>query len=193
MNVAMNVWPAYEEPKEALGPEASRKVAMGLDALAQEHVRTADREVIDPLPLAELAAEQRLTELRLNQRAETVHRTGEGMVALTLRMGQPAKAQPRTESRSRAPTERVDRFAETQRRTEEAVQGLSRQRDDTDRLLGVLSMTAGHTLENAACRSLPPLLERHYGLRLRERLRRGWLLNARRAPLEGNILGRGDR
>lgn len=63
MNVAMNVWPAYEEPKEALGPEAARKVAMVLDALAQEHVRTADQGAIDPLPLAELVAEQRLTEL----------------------------------------------------------------------------------------------------------------------------------
>lgn len=113
------------------------------------------------------------------------------MVALIQRMGQPARAQPRTEARSRAPTERVDRFAEAQRRTEEAVQGLSRQRDETDRLLGVLTMTAGHALENTACRGLPPLLERDYGLRLWERLRRGFLLNARGAPLEGNIRGRG--
>lgn len=168
-------------------------VAMVLDALAQGHVRTAEREAIDPLPLAELAAEQRLTELRLNRRPPTVQRSGDGTVALTPRMGQPAKAQPRTEPRSRAPTERVDRFAQARRRTEAALQALSRQLHETDRLLGVLKMTVGYTMENAAYRGPPPLLGRDYGLRLPERLCRDYVRNARRTPLEGKILGREDR
>lgn len=140
IKMTLNVWQAYEELKEALGPEASRKVAMVLVALAQEHVRSEVREVIDPLQvalrqlaeapvrtdqqLAQLAEAQRLTEQRLNQLTE---------------------AQWRTE-------ERLNQLAEARRRTEEALQVLSRRLDETNRQLGGLAMTVGYTLENSAYR-----------------------------------------
>jgi hypothetical protein len=209
IKMTMNVWQAYEELKEALGPEASRKVAMVLDALAQEHVRSEVREVIDPLqvalrqlaeaqvrteqviqPLGErieaLAEAQRRTEERLDRLAEAQRRTDERLEALAHRVEQLAEAQRRTEERLGQPTEPLQR-------TEELLEGLSRQLDETDQLIRVLTMTEGYTLENTAYRTLPPLLEKDHGLRLRERLRRDFVLDTRGIPLEVNILGRGER
>ncbi|MGA4578927.1 hypothetical protein [Limisphaera sp. VF-2] len=97
-----------------------------------------------------------------------------------------AEAQRRTE-------ERLNQLAEAQRRTEEAVQPLSWRLDETNRQVGGLTMTVGYTLENAAYRGLPPLLERDCGLRLRERLRRDYVRDARGEAVEVNILGRGER
>ncbi|MGA4578926.1 hypothetical protein [Limisphaera sp. VF-2] len=84
----MNVWQAYEELKEALGPEASRKVAMVLDALTQEHVRTEVREAIDPLQAAlrQLAEAQVRTEQQLAELAGARRRTEERLEALTQRV-----------------------------------------------------------------------------------------------------------
>ncbi|MCX7867762.1 MAG: hypothetical protein N2438_11685 [Limisphaera sp.] len=177
----MNVWQAYEELKEALGPEASRKVAMVLDALAQEHVRSEVREVIDPLQVA------------LRQLAEAQVRTEQAIQRLGERIEALAEAQRRTDERLEALAHRVEQLAEAQRRTEEALQALSRRLDDTNRQVGGLAMTIGYTLENAAYQALPPLLEKDHGLRLRERLRRDFVLDTRGIPLEVNILGRGER
>ncbi|MEJ5239086.1 MAG: hypothetical protein WHT82_12045 [Limisphaera sp.] len=191
----MNVWQAYEELKEALGPEASRKVAMVLDALAQEHVRSEVREVIDPLQVAlrQLAEAQVRTEQVIQRLGERIEALAEAQRRTEERLDRLAEAQRRTDERLEALAHRVEQLAEAQRRTEEALQALSRRLDDTNRQVGGLAMTIGYTLENAAYQALPPLLEKDHGLRLRERLRRDFVLDTRGIPLEVNILGRGER
>lgn len=275
----MNVWEAYEELKSSLGPEASQKVAMVLDALMQEHVRTSVREALDPVQrtLQQLAEEQvrterlfqqvdqqlaelgvaqnrtealvrevaearretearfrelveaqKRTEVRLEELAGAQKRTEARLEELTVRVGELAEAEKRTEARLETLALRVEELAEAQKRTETRLEELAEaerrtelrlgelaeaqkrtevrleelaeaQRhtearlDETNRQLGGLAMTLGYTLENRAYQALPPLLEREHGVRLVERLRRGFLTDAEGSALEVNILGRAER
>jgi len=142
----MNVWQAYEELKSALGPEASQKVALVLDALIQEHVRTEVREATDPLQvtLRQLAAAQARTEEQLNrlsqrveELAEAQRRTEERLGALGRRVDELAEAQRRTEQRveelaeaQKRTEQRVAELAEAQKRTEERLEALGRRVDE---------------------------------------------------------------
>jgi len=205
----MNIWQAYEELKGALGPEASQKVAHVLDALIQEHVRTEVRDATEPLAraLQELATEQVRTEQQLQRLAQKVEelveaqrRTDERLEALAVRVEQLAEAQKRTE-------QRLEELAEAQRQTEQRVQTLAirldqlaaalqetRERlDETNRQLGGLSATVGYTLENAAYRALPALLERDHRVRVLERIRRDFLTDSEGRNLEVNILARAEQ
>ena len=218
----MNVWQAYEELKSALGPEASQKVALVLDALIQEHVRTEVREATDPLQvtLRQLAAAQVRTEEQLNrlsqrvaELAEAQRRTEERLEALGRRVDELAEAQKRTEQRveelaeaQRRTEQRLEELAEAQKRTEERVEALARRMEEltgrveeladrlgeTNRQLGGLAATVGYTLENAAYRALPGLLARDHGVRLVEGLRRDFVVDAGGQAWEVNILGRAE-
>jgi hypothetical protein len=110
-----------------------------------------------------------------------------------VRLGELAEAQQRTEVR-------LEELAEAQKRTEVRLEELAEAQrhtearlDETNRQLGGLAMTLGYTLENRAYQALPPLLEREHGVRLVERLRRGFLTDAEGSALEVNILGRAER
>ena len=218
----MNVWQAYEELKSALGPEASQKVALVLDALIQEHVRTEVREATDPLQvtLRQLAAAQVRTEEQLNrlsqrveELAEAQRRTEERLGALGRRVDELAEAQKRTEQRveelaeaQKRTEQRLEELAEAQKRTEERVEALARRMEEltgrveeladrlgeTNRQLGGLAATVGYTLENAAYRALPGLLARDHGVRLVEGLRRDFVVDAGGQAWEVNILGRAE-
>jgi len=123
----MNVWQAYEELKSALGPEASQKVALVLDALIQEHVRTEVREATDPLQatLRQLAAAQARTEEQLNRLSQRVEELAEAQRRTEQRVAELAEAQKRTEERLEALGRRVDELAEAQKRTEQRVEELA--------------------------------------------------------------------
>jgi len=145
----MNVWQAYEELKSALGPEASQKVALVLDALIQEHVRTEVREATDPLQvtLRQLAAAQVRTEEQLNrlsqrvaELAEAQRRTEERLGALGRRVDELAEAQKRTE-------QRVEELAEAQRRTEQRVAELAEAQKRTEQRLEELAEAQKRTEE----------------------------------------------
>jgi ABC-type transporter Mla subunit MlaD len=218
----MNVWQAYEELKSALGPEASQKVALVLDALIQEHVRTEVREATDPLQvtLRQLAAAQARTEEQLNRLSQRVEELAEAQKRTEQRVAELAEAQKRTEERLEAlgrrvdelaeaqkrTEQRVEELAEAQRRTEQRVEALARRMEEltgrveeladrlgeTNRQLGGLAATVGYTLENAAYRALPGLLARDHGVRLVEGLRRDFVLDAGGQAWEVNILGRAE-
>ena len=218
----MNVWQAYEELKSALGPEASQKVALVLDALIQEHVRAEVREATDPLQvtLRQLAAAQARTEEQLNRLSQRVEELAEAQRRTEQRVAELAEAQKRTEERLEALGRRVDELAEAQKRTEqrleelaeaqkrteERVEALARRMEEltgrveeladrlgeTNRQLGGLAATVGYTLENAAYRALPGLLARDHGVRLVEGLRRDFVVDAGGQAWEVNILGRAE-
>ena len=145
----MNVWQAYEELKSALGPEASQKVALVLDALIQEHVRAEVREATDPLQvtLRQLAAAQVRTEEQLNrlsqrveELAEAQRRTEERLGALGRRVDELAEAQKRTE-------QRVEELAEAQRRTEQRVEELAEAQKRTEQRVAELAEAQKRTEE----------------------------------------------
>ncbi len=93
----------------------------------------------------------------------------------------------------RALVAEVRNLAVAQARTEQRLEALAAEHTKTRRLLGDLSTTVGYTLENAAYKALPALLERDYGLIVEGRLKRGYLTARDGRPLEINILGRGRR
>lgn len=104
-----------------------------------------------------------------------------------------------TEARKRTET-RLDELAQAQKSLTEAQIGtetslacLADRLDDTNKQMGGISNTIGYTLENAADRALPPLLERDHGLKLTEPLRRDYLAAATGRDLEVNIVGRGTK
>ena len=136
----MNVWQAYEELKSALGPEASQKVALVLDALIQEHVRTEVREATDPLQatLRQLAAAQARTEEQLNRLSQRVEELAEAQRRTEQRVAELAEAQKRTEERLEALGRRVDELAEAQKRTEQRLEELAEAQRRTEERLEAL-------------------------------------------------------
>jgi hypothetical protein len=91
-------------------------------------------------------------------------------------------AQQRTE-------QRVEALAEAQQRTETEVRQLAKELRATRKEVGGLAMTVGYTLENAAYRALPSLLEHDYGVVVQERLLRRYMADKEGEPIEVNIVG----
>ncbi len=83
----------------------------------------------------------------------------------------------------------IRELAELQRSTEKY---LREKQDALAKQLGGLSFSVGYSLENEAYRSLPPLLERDYGLVTEERLKREMFEDAT-GQIEVNIYGRARR
>ena len=93
------------------------------------------------------------------------------------------RAQERTEAR-------LGRLAQAQARTEEALQTLTQEHQETRRQLGGLAMTVGYTLEDAAYKALPGLLEADYSLVVQDRLKRTYVTDDEGQALEVNIFGK---
>ncbi|MCX7993235.1 MAG: hypothetical protein N2651_06155 [Fimbriimonadales bacterium] len=62
-----------------------------------------------------------------------------------------------------------------------------------ERIQGGMAMTLGYTLENAAYKALPALLERDYGIRVEGQLTRDYVVGVNGEECEVNILGKGFR
>ena len=111
-----------------------------------------------------------------------------------------AEAQARTETRMEELTvvqtrteERLGYLTEAQTRTEKTLNKLVLDHDDTRKQLGGLSNTVGYTLENAAYRTLPALLETDYDITVQDKLTRTYLRDNRGRSVEVNIYGRGSK
>ena len=173
--------------------EAQKRTEAQIRDLAEAQKRTEAR-------VAELAEAQKRTEARVEELAEAQAHTEQALARLTervdqltARVDQLAVRMDQLTARLDQLTERVDQLAVRMDQLAEQVGVLSRRLDDTNRQLGGLSATVGYTLEDAAYRGLPPLLERDHGLVLAEPLRRDWLTDAEGRDVEVNILGRGTR
>ena len=126
-----------------------------------------------------LAEAQARTETRMEELAEAQARTETRMEELTV-------VQTRTE-------ERLGYLTEAQTRTEKTLNKLVLDHDDTRKQLGGLSNTVGYTLENAAYRTLPALLETDYDITVQDKLTRTYLRDNRGRSVEVNIYGRGSK
>ena len=194
--------------------EAQTRTEQRLEELAEAQRRTDERLETLAVRVDQLAEAQRRTEQRLEELAEAQRRTDERLEALAVRVDQLAEAQKRTEQRleelaeaQKRTEQRLEELAEAQRQTEQRVQTLAirldqlaealqetRERlDETNRQLGGLSATVGYTLENAAYRALPALLERDHRVRVLEKIRRDFLTDSEGRNLEVNILARAEQ
>jgi len=104
-----------------------------------------------------------------------------------------AEAQKQTGHRLDRLTSTVEELAEAQRRTENEIHELVLEHKETRRQLGGLARTVGYGLENQACKSLPRLLERDFGIVVTGRLKRQWMRDNTDAEIEVNIVGEGMR
>ena len=86
--------------------------------------------------------------------------------------------------------ERLERVVEDLVKAE---QRLTRRTDDIARQLGGMAMDLGYLLENDAYESLPPLLERDYGVRVLKPLTRDFVEDDKGNEYEVNIFGEGER
>jgi len=155
--------------------QAQARTEQRLEELAQAQTRTEQR--LEQLVQAQARTEQRMEELALAQA-----RTEQRMDELTLAQKELALAQARTE-------QRMEELAQAQARTEGVLQRLTQEHRETRRQLGGIAMTIGYTLENAAFKALPDLLQRHFGLVIRGRLTRRYVSDNSGAPIEVNIFG----
>ena len=121
-----------------------------------------------------LALAQKRTEERVEELAEAQKRTEQRLEEL-------AQAQKRTE-------ERLEELAEAQKRTEDALLKLTRRVDMIEERLEGISNSVGYSLENAAFKALPGLLQDRYGIEVQGRLLRRYV-----GDRQVNIWGRGRR
>ena len=135
----------------------------------------------------QLAEAQRKTEERLNQLAQRVDELAEAQRRTEERLNQLAEAQRKTE-------ERLNQLAEAQRKTEERLALLIKEFRDMRRQFGDLSDSVGYGLEDRACKFLPKLLERDYGVKVIGKLVQEFIFDPGSGKyIEVNIFGKGTR
>jgi predicted O-linked N-acetylglucosamine transferase (SPINDLY family) len=109
--------------------------------------------------------------------AEAQERLAKAQERTELRVEELAKAQERTEKRLEELTKVVKTLAEGQKQIREE--------------LGGLSTTVGYTLENEAYKKLPALLEKDFGIQIKQRLIRKYITDNKGKAKEVNIYGHG--
>ena len=89
----------------------------------------------------------------------------------------------------------VKELAEAQKRTEQRMEELAeaqriftQEHLETRRGLGGLAMTVGYTLENEAFKALPELLQRDFGIIVKDRIKRQYVTDNKGKSIEVNII-----
>ncbi len=141
----------------------------------------------------ELAEAQKRTEEKLKELAEAQKRTEEAQKRTEERLNELAEAQKQTEEALKELAEAQKRTEEAQKRTEEELCKLIKEHRKTRDNLGGLQHTVGYVLEDRAYKGLPPLLERDFGVKLLEPLRRQYIKIGPGKYIEVNIIGCGQR
>lgn len=104
-----------------------------------------------------------------------------------------AKAQKRTEESLIRLEDTIEKLAEAQKKTEQELQKLIQEHRKTREQVGGLSNTVGYILENEAMKALPILLEKEFGLKLKERLIRRFVQDNKGRQIEVNIIGQATK
>lgn len=135
----------------------------------------------------EIEKQRTITREEFNDLKEIVKDLAENLNKLTQKVDQLAEAQRRTE-------ERLNQLAEAQRKTEERLALLIKEFRDMRRQFGDLSDSVGYGLEDRACKFLPKLLERDYGVKVIGKLVQEFIFDPRSGKyIEVNIFGKGTR
>jgi DNA repair exonuclease SbcCD ATPase subunit len=152
--------------------EAQKQTELKVGELAEAQKRTEQK-------VGELVEAQKRTEQRVEELAEAQKRT-------EVRLEELAEAQKRTE-------QKVGELAEAQKRTEAELHQLVYEHQITRKQLGGLSMTVGYTLENEAYKWLPALLEKDFGIIVKDRLKRKYVVDNSGKHIEVNIIGEASK
>jgi len=98
----------------------------------------------------------------------------------------------RTEENFRRVWEAIEALTKGQKELIESHNRLVSEHRETRRQLGGLAQAWGYTLENESYKALPGILEKNHGVKLKERLKRGFLTVTKGQKIEVNIIGRGQ-
>jgi len=162
-----------------------------LNRLAEAQRRTEERlnQLVEKVD--KLAEAQRITEERLNQLAERVDKLAEAQKRTEESLESFKKV---TEENFNRVWEAIGKLVEAQRKTEERLALLVKEFKDMRKQFGDLSDSVGYGLEDKACRALPGLLERDYGVRVDGKLVQEFVFDPGSGRyIEVNIFGKGKR
>ena len=130
-----------------------------------------------------------VTKQEFNELRDIVKELAEAQKRTEQRFKELADAQQRTDQRfeelaiaQRQADQRMEKLAQ-------ALELLIKDHQETRRQLGGLSMTVGYALENIAYKGLPELLKRDFGLIVKDRLKRQYVLDKEGEYIEVNIVG----
>ncbi len=132
-----------------------------ISELAEAQKRTEQR-------VNELAEAQKKTENRLTRLETVVQELAEAQKRTEQRVNELAEAQKKTENRLTRLETVVQELAEAQKRTEEELKKLVGEHRKTREQLGGLAHTVGYILEDRAYESLPDVLEKELGIKVKE-------------------------
>ena len=205
----------FEELKEALQPDAAKKIAFFMGKMYRELSNVVTKEEFNELKnsinnLAEkvqdLTEAQINTEKSLNKLFELHEKSEERLANIEKwqelteqRLANIAKWQEKTEER----LANIEKWQEkTEKRLNEltiAVEKLTISLDktqkelkETKQLVGNISDRVGYLLEDRAIKNLPPILKNRYGIKIKERLVRKFVsYNGKTDEL--NIFGIGEK
>jgi hypothetical protein len=152
--------------------EAQKRTEQKLEELAEAQKRTEQK-------LEELVEAQKRTEQKLEELAEAQKRTD-------IKIGELVEAQKRTEVR-------FEELADAQRKTEEKLGKLIEEHQTTRQELGGLSHSFGYLLEDRAYKGLPAILEKQWGIKVKEPLKRDIFPYKGDRKIEINIIGKGEK
>jgi len=169
-----------------------------LEEIDRQREETVTKKEFNELKeiVRELAEAQKRTEERVEELAQAQTRTEQRLDSLANKVEELAEAQKRTEQRieelaeaQKRTEERLEKLAAAQERTEKELQKLVGEHAKTREHVGGLLATVGYILENEAMRALPGLLLEEFGLRVKDRLVRKFLVDVSGNPMEVNIVG----
>ena len=177
--------------------EAQKKTEQKVNELAEAQKKSEQRLTRLEQTVAELAEAQKKTEQRLNELAEAQKKSEQRLTRLEQTVAELAEAQKKTEQRlnelaeaQKKTEQRLNELAEAQKKTEAELKKLVGEHRKTRKQLGGLAHTVGYVLEDRAFVGLLPLLEREYGLKVLEPLKRDFVEIGPGKYLEVNILGK---
>jgi DNA repair exonuclease SbcCD ATPase subunit len=173
--------------------ERLARVETAIEKLAEAQARTEAR--LEELAQAQAKAEERLTRLE-----ETVEKLAEAQARTEARLEELAQAQAKAEERLTRLEETVEKLAEAQARTEKRLEELiivvgemQKEIRSINQQLGGLAHAVGFQLEDKAYISLPALLQRDFGIKIKERLVRKNIRPSKGELIEINIIGKAEK
>ncbi|MCL6535257.1 MAG: hypothetical protein K6U77_04235 [Armatimonadetes bacterium] len=192
--------------QEILPAERAEQVAAGVATLLEEMVQAEVARQLETL-IRETRADYRRIDERLARLVQVTEQHSEQiarLVQVTEQHSEQIAENTRAIAELRAVVEKhSEQIAENTRAIErlerivedlvKAEQRLTRRTDDIARQLGGMAMDLGYLLENDAYESLPPLLERDYGVRVLTPLTRDFVEDDKGNEYEVNIFGEGER
>ena len=156
----------------------------------EPHIREALIAILEEI---ERHREESVTKTEFNELKKIVQELAEAQKRTEQRVNELAEAQRQTETEIKELREIVGELAKAQKRTKEELRKLIKEHQKTRENLGGLQHTVGYILEDRAYKGLPPLLERDFGIKLLEPLRREYIKITPGNYIEVNIIGYGQK